>query len=255
MKYENILVKKNNAAVTIAFNRPEVLNAMSLELWRELNQAILELKKDPQVKVVILRGAGGRAFSVGMDLKAAYKTFATAVEQVGQAIHGCCRDLMQSPKIAVGVVDGYCFGGALELLLACDYTIATENAVFSLPEMNLGLPCMVEAALLVPAVGLAKAREMCYFAWNYDARKGEKMGIVNEVVKNDGLEQRLSEVVRELSDKDAAALKVQKDIIYKWLTTDIETAMQYSILAMKLCQGSPAQTEAMQAFLERKKKT
>lgn len=253
MKYENILVEKKNTIVTITFNRPEVLNAMSLDLWRELDSAIIEAGKDARVKVVILRGAGGRAFSVGMDIKTTHKTFATAVEKIGQAVHGCCRDLMQSKKVAVGVVDGYCFGGALHLLLACDYAIATEDAVFSLPEMNLGFPCMVEAALLVPAVGLAKAREMCYFAWNYDAHRAEKMGIVNEVVKKDELEKRLLHTVKELAEKDETALAVQKDIIYKWLTTDIETAMQYSILAMKLCQGSLAQTESMKAFLGRKK--
>lgn len=253
MKYANLLVGKKDNVVTITFNRPSVLNAMNLDLWRELNSAILDAKKAEQVKVVVLRGAGGRAFSVGMDLKATYDTFATAVEKVGYAIHGCCRDLMQSPKIFVGVVEGYCFGGALELLLACDYSIASENAAFSLPEMNLGLPCMVEAALLVPTVGLAKAREMCYFARNYSAFEAEKIGMVNKVVKKEEMEAQLSSIVQEFLAKDATALAVQKDIIYKWLTTDIETAMQYSILAMKLCQGSPAQTESMKEFLEKKK--
>jgi len=252
MEYENIVVERDNSAVTITFNRPEVLNAMNLELWNELHKAILDLKEDKQVKVVVLRGAGGRAFSVGMDLKSAYNTFVTAVEKVGQTIHGCCRDLMQIPQVAVGIVQGYCYGGALELLLSCDYAIATEDAVFSLPEMNLGLPCMVEAALLVPTVGLLTAKEMCYLARKYDAYKAERMGLVNEVVKAEELEQRLSQVVHELVDKDAAALAVQKDIIYKWLTTDLETAMQYSILAMKLCQGSPAQKAGMKAVSERK---
>jgi len=112
---------------------------------------------------------------------------------------------------------------------------------------------MVESALLVNTVGLLKAKEMCYFARNYDARQSERMGLVNEVVKTDELEERLSQVVGELLDKDATALAVQKDIIYKWLTTDLEAAMQYSILAMKLCQGSPAQKARMKAFLERKR--
>ena len=254
MKYENILVKRKEDVVTIAFNRPSVLNAMSLDLWGELHSAILAVNQDEKVKVVVLRGTGGRAFSVGMDLKASYNTFATAVEKVGQAIHGCCQDLMQSPKIFIGVVEGYCFGGALELLLACDYSIASDDSVFSLPEMNLGLPCMVEAALLVPTVGLAKAREMCYFARNYSAQEAEKMGMVNKAVKKHEVEKQLASVVQEFLMKDATALAVQKDIIYKWLTTDIETAMQYSILAMKLCQGSPAQTNSMKAFLEKKKR-
>jgi enoyl-CoA hydratase len=254
MKYENILFKKKDTTVTITFNRPRVLNAMTPQSWRELHQAILELKKYPQVKVVILRGAGDRAFSAGVDLKARQKILADADGKTGQAIHECCRALMQSTKVAVGAVQGYCLGGALELLLACDYSLVTEDAVFSLPEMKLGLPCVVEAALLVPAVGLAKAKEICYLARNYNAYQAEKMGLVNEVVKKDDLEARLAEVIREFSDKDATALAVQKDIIYKWLTTDLETAMQYSSLAANLCHGSPAQKEAVKSFLEKNKK-
>jgi len=253
MDYENIRVKPDGDQLTITLNRPQVMNAMSLELWRELHQAILALKENRQVKVVVLRGAGSRAFSAGTDLKSTQDAFLTAVEEVGKTIHGCCRDLMQIPQVVVAVVQGYCFGAALELVLAGDYAIATEDAVFSLPEMNLGLPCMVEAALLVPAVGLSRAREMCYFARQYDAYRAERMGLVNEVVKTENLEERVSQVVKELTDKDATALAVQKDIIYKWLTTDLETAMQYSILAMKLCQGSPAQRAAIKAFLRRKK--
>ena len=254
MDYKNIVVERDNAVVTVILNRPQVLNATNLELWAELHRAVLDLKEDREVKVVVLRGAGDRAFSVGMDLKSEYDTFATAVEKIGLAIHGCCRELMQLPQVVVVVVQGYCFGGSLELMLAGDYVIAIEKAIFSLPEMNVGLPCMVESALLVSTVGLLKAKEMCYFARTYDANQAERMGLVNEVVKAEELEPRRSQVVGELLDKDATALAVQKDIIYKWLTTDLEAAMQYSILAMKLCQGSPAQQASMKAFLERKRK-
>jgi enoyl-CoA hydratase len=253
MGYKNIRVEKifGNAAVTIVFNRPEVLNAMNLEMWEELHEVVLKVKADSDTKVLVLRGAGDRSFSVGMDLRKTYEIFSTAVEQVGLTIHRCCRDLMQIPQVVVCEVHGYCFGAAFELMLACDYVIATEDSVFSLPEMNVGLPCMVEAALLVSTVGLLKAKEMCYFAWKYDADKAERMGLVNEVVRAVERERRVSEIIQELNDKDATALAVQKDIIYKWLTTDLETAMQYSILAMKLCQGSPAQKAAMKAFLKK----
>ncbi len=256
MEYENISVvrEKNDAVVIITLNRPQVLNATNLDLWDDLHKAIGDIKEDRRARVVVLRGAGSRSFSVGMDLKSTYDTFTTAIEEVGRAIHGCCREIMQIPQIVVCDVRGYCFGGALELMLACDYVIATEDSVFSMPEMNVGLPCMVESALLVHAVGLHKAREMCYFAWKYDAHRAERMGLINEVVSLDTREQRVSQIVDELIGKDATALAVQKDIIYKWLTTDLEAAMQYSILAMKLCQGSPAQVTAMKAFLEKKGK-
>ena len=249
-----IRIDRQDAGVTITLNRPEVLNAMSLDMWNELHQAVQDVKNDHTVKVLVLRGAGGRAFSAGMDIKTEYETFSSSIDKIGNTIHGCCRDMMTLPQVVVCVIEGYCFGGALELMLACDYVLANENAIFSMPEMKVGIPCMVEAALLVPAVGLLKAKEMCYLGWTYDAFKAERMGLVNEVVKVEVLEHRLSQIVSDLITMDAGALAVQKDIIYKWLTTDLETAMQYSILAMKLCEGSLAQRTLMKAALTKKEK-
>ena len=249
-----LLVERNANWATLTLNRPQKHNAMTLELWQTLHRTLLEFKKDRSISLIVLRGAGGHAFSAGMDIREEYQTFCTAVHEVGNAIHGCCRDLMQLPQVVLCVVDGYCFGAALELMLACDYVMADEKAVFSLPEMKVGIPCMVEAALLVQVVGLLKAKEMCYFGWNYDARQALEMGLINELVEGALLEQKVSERIHDLSAMDPAALDVQKDIIYKWLTTDLETAMQYSILAMKPCEGSPAQRKRMKRALQNKKR-
>ncbi len=250
---KTVAIHRQDAAVTITLNRPEVLNAMSLEMWNELHQAVRDLKNDDTVKALILRGAGGRSFSAGMDIKKEFETFTSDIVKIGNTIPGCCREIMKIPQVVVCVIEGYCFGGALELMLACDYVLANEHAVFSMPEMKVGIPCMVEAALLVPTVGLLRAKEMCYLGRTYDAPLAERMGLVNEVVKARELEQRLSHFISELTAMDAKALSVQKEIIYKWLTTDLETAMQYSILAMKHCEGSPAQQTLMQAALKKKK--
>jgi len=98
-------------------------------------------------------------------------------------------------------------------------------------------------------VGLLKAKEMCYFGRSYDASQALQMGLVNEVVGESVLEQRLKERISDLCDMDPSALAVQKDIIHKWLTSDLETAMQYSILAMKPCEGSEAQRNRMRQAL------
>jgi enoyl-CoA hydratase/carnithine racemase len=247
-----IIIHRRDAVVTIALNRPEVQNAMSVEMWNELHQGVKDLKDDHSVKVLILRGTGGRSFSSGMDIKKEYETFTSDIAKIGNIIHGCSREMMTIPQVVVCVVEGYCFGGALELMLACDFVLANDLAVFSMPEMKVGIPCMVEAALLVPTVGLLKAKEMCYLGRTYDAFEAKRMGLVNEVVKAGELEQRLSQFISELTSMDAKALSVQKEIIYKWLTTDLETAMQYSILAMKQCEGSEAQRTRMKAALRKK---
>lgn len=256
MSSENRTVKidRQDAIVTATLNRPEVLNAMSVEMWNELHEAVRSLEDDHTVKVLVLRGAGGRSFSSGMDIKKEFETFTSEIAKLGNIIHGCCRDLMKIPQVVVCVVEGYCFGGALELMLACDFVLANDKAIFCMPEMKVGIPCMVEASLLVPTVGLLKAKEMCYLGRSYDAMEAEKMGLVNEVVKAEDLKHRLSGFLSELTAMDALALSVQKEIIYKWLTTDLETAMQYSILAMKKCEGSQAQQTLMKAALRKKKR-
>lgn len=252
-EHKTVKIDRQDAVVTVTLNRPEVLNAMSVEMWNELHQAVRDLNEDHSVKALILRGAGGRSFSSGLDIKKEYETFTTDIAKLGNIIHGCCRDIMIIPQVVVCVIEGYCFGGALELMLACDFVLANERAVFSMPEMKVGIPCMVEAALLVPTVGLIKAKEMCYLGRTYDAYEAERMGLVNEVFKAEELEQRLSQFIGELTAMDAKALSVQKEIIYKWLTTDLEAAMQYSILAMKQCEGSDAQKSLMKAALKKKK--
>lgn len=254
MESENktVRIDRQDMVVTATLNRPEVLNAMSVEMWNELHEAVKRLRDEQKVKALVLRGAGGRSFSSGMDIKKEFETFTSDISKLGYVIHGCCRDLMNLPQVVVCVIEGYCFGAALELMLSCDFVLANDKAVFCMPEMKVGIPCMVEAALLVPAVGLLKAKEMCYLGRSYDAAEAEKMGLVNEVVKADDLENRLSEFLSELTAMDGLSLSVQKEIINKWLTTDLETAMQYSILAMKKCEGSEAQQSLMKSALKKK---
>ena len=249
---ETVKFDRQNGIATATLNRPEVLNAMSVEMWNELHHIVRNLRDDDSVKVLVLRGAGGRSFSSGMDIKKEFETFTSDIVKLGKIIHGCCREIMNLPQVVVCVVEGYCFGGALELMLACDFVLANDKAVFCMPEMKVGIPCMVEAALLVSTVGLLKAKEMCYLGRFYDAVEAKTMGLVNEVIPQEELEHRLSEFLVELTTMDALALSVQKEIIYKWLTTDLESAMQYSILAMKKCEGSQAQQALMKSALKKK---
>ncbi len=100
-----VLTERNGRQVTLTLNRPEKHNAMTLELWRMPHRTILEVGDDRSVRIIVLRGAGGRAFSAGMDIREAYQTFRTAVGDIGHAIHGCCRDLMQLSQVVLCVVE------------------------------------------------------------------------------------------------------------------------------------------------------
>ncbi|MFC1857249.1 enoyl-CoA hydratase/isomerase family protein [Thermodesulfobacteriota bacterium] len=251
MSYNTILVDTRDKVQTITFNRPRVLNAMSTELWGELKDALNKAKDDPEAKVLVITGTG-KAFSAGTDVKEVTKLISGSGVKIWRLMHDTITTARYLPKPVICAVRGYCIGGALELMISCDMVIASETARFSMKELEIGIPNIMEAALLVATIGNLRAKELCYTADWWDAQKAEKVGLVNEVVADDKLEERVKEVATKMANKDPLALAVQKDIINKWLTTDLEAAMDYSIMAMMQCQGSEGQKEGMRAFLEKR---
>jgi len=251
MPYNTILVDTENKVQTIIFNRPRVLNAMSTELWGELQDALNKAGEDPEVKVLVITGAG-KAFSAGTDVKEVAKIMPGSGVKVQQLMHDTITAARYLPKPVICAVRGYCIGGAVELMISCDMAIASETARFSMKELEIGIPNIIEAALLVATIGNLRAKEFCYTADWWDAQKAERAGLVNEVVPDDQLEARVKEVAAKMAGKDALALAVQKDIINKWLTTDLEAAIDYSMMAILQCQGSGGQKEGMGAFVEKR---
>jgi len=252
MSYNTILVETEDRVQTITFNRPHVLNAMSTELWGELKDALNKARDDSEVKVLVITGAG-KAFSAGTDVKEMVKIMPGSGARVQQLMHDTITVARYLPKPVICAVRGYCIGAAVELMISCDMAVASETARFSMKELEVGIPNIIEAALLVATIGNLRAKEFCYTADWWDAQKAERVGLINEVVADDQLETRVKEVATRMASKDALALAVQKDIINKWLTSDLETAIDYSIVAMLQCQGSAGQKEGMGAFLEKRK--
>jgi enoyl-CoA hydratase/carnithine racemase len=251
MSYNTILVETKDKVQTITFNRPEVLNALSTELWRELKDALVKAGDNADANVVVITGAG-KAFSAGTDLKEVARLMPESGVQLQQLMHDTITTARYLPKPVICAVRGYCIGGAVELMISCDMVITSDTGRFCMKEMEIGIPNVIEAALLVATIGALRAKEFCYTADWWDAQKAEKVGLVNEMVADDKLEARVKEVAEKMAGKDTLALAVQKDIINKWLTTDLETAMDYSMMALLRCQGSEGQKEGMGAFVEKR---
>jgi enoyl-CoA hydratase/carnithine racemase len=234
MIFETILLEKPDNIARITLNRPRAMNAMSRKMLKEVQQAVTDIKNDPKVKVVILSAAGDRAFCAGTDMK----EMAGTPGDNGILLHETLTSIRNLPKPVVCAVKGYCLGSGLDLMLSSDLAIAGENALFGMPEINVGVVSNVEAAIMSRAMSIFRAKEMCLLGDHFDAQKAERCGLVNEVVPLARLEARVNELANKLASKDATALAVQKDVINKWLTTDLETAMDYSIIAHSLCHGA-----------------
>ena len=252
MAYKTLLIEKKEKIATLTINRPQVRNAINTELLRELKQAMERLGYDPEVKVIVLKGAGDKAFSAGTDVKEAARLIPLGADKMLSVLHEVYTAVRLCPKPVVCAVSGYCLGAGLELMLSCDIVIASETAKFAMPEINLGLPSVAEAAIIPMAIGILRAKELVLAGETWDARKADRVGLVNEVVPAALFEKRVWEVATNLASKDALALAVQKDVCHKWMTTDLETAMDYSVLAIGRTEGTKGM-EDMSAFLERRK--
>lgn len=249
---ECVAVSKEGAIGRLTLARPEVLNAIDGELLAQLEAGLSKLCAEPEVRVIALDSASERAFSSGIDVAWVKDMDRWSGREVGRELHRAFDAVRTVDKVVVAVVDGLCLGAGLELAVSCDLIIASDRSEFGLPNINVGIPAIVEAALLPACVGIQGARELCYTGRNWDARKAEQRGLINACVPAGELDATASEWLDLVASKSARALAVQKDIVHKWMTTDVEAAIDFSINSVVLSWMTQDQREGMGAFLEKR---
>jgi len=200
MVYENLLYQKDGGIARLTIDRPEVMNALNPALLLEIKAAVQDAGKDDNVGVIVLTGAG-RAFSAGVDLET-LKECRLERGRVGPILDdpgwALINTIQAVPKVVIAMVNGYCFTGALEIVLACDLIIASEEARFGDTHARWGLrPSWGMSQRLPHTVGILKAKELSFTADMITAREAERIGLVNMVVPADKLE----ETVQELAEK------------------------------------------------------
>ena len=247
-----ITCNKEGPVYRLTLNRPEVLNALNAVMLGEIRQALGEATDDPQAKVILIDSASDRAFSAGIDVAYVKDLSGFDVREVGRELHRTFLALRTTEMPIVTAIDGLCLGAGLELAISCDFMIATNRSRFGLPNIDRGIPAIVEAALLPMAVGIQGAREMAYTGEFWDADKAERRGLVHAVASPEDFAAEIDAWIGRLVDKPALALATQKEIIHKWMTTDLETAIDYSINTVVLNFASRDQQEGMKAFVEKR---
>lgn len=253
MKLEKILFEQKGQRGIITLNRPEVLNAIDGQVLDELEYILKECNHHDDIRIILLKSTGEKAFCSGIDV--AYSKGGTPMDNrdIGKRLHEVfylCRTLK---KVILVEVDGYCLGAGLELAVSCDLIIATDRSQFGLPNINVGIPAIVEAAVLPQAVGIMNAKELCYTGLFWDAKKALNRGLINEVCTADDLEAEVEKWISRLETRSPMAQMTQKEIIHQWMTTDIEAAIDFSINTVALNYFTNDQKEGMGAFLEKRK--
>ncbi|MBI4728196.1 MAG: enoyl-CoA hydratase/isomerase family protein [Acidobacteria bacterium] len=241
-----------DGAFRITLARPEVLNAIDARMLTEIRAAVAEAERDPRARVIVVGSASDRAFSAGIDI--AYVKDLTGFEarEVGRELHRTFLALRTSEKPVIAAIDGLCLGAGLELAVSCDVCIATDRSRFGLPNINRGIPAIVEAAILPAAIGIQGAREMALTGEFWDAAKAERRGLLHAVVPAEALAAEVDLWRARLAAKSPQALATQKEIIHKWMTTDLEAAIDFSINTVVLNFATRDQREGMASFLEKR---
>lgn len=228
MDFENIIVEKKEGIAKITLNRPQVLNALNQQIIAEIQAALEDIARDDSVGVVLITGAG-RAFSAGLDIKAISGgvrggNVGAELLEVGSGIIEAMESL---PKPVIAMVNGYCLTGALELALACDMIIASENAVFGDTHARWGLrPGWGLSQRLPRLVGVMKAKELSFTAEMISAEEAQRIGLVNKVVPVEKLEEAAQELAGKILSNSRGSLAAYKTLINQGMKVDLATGLK-----------------------------
>jgi enoyl-CoA hydratase len=210
--------EKRDHAAWLTLNRPDRLNALSDELKDSIISAAVDASVDPDVWVVVLRGAGDRAFCVGADLKELRErdqTGASPVTPMLEERRNLYEAVLEIPKPTIASVRGYALGGGYELAMACDLRVASSDAVFGMPESRRGMGANFGSVVLPRLIPRALAMEMLYLGDQVDAPRAQSMGLVNRVWPDEELEARTEEFVAELLTRAPITLRRYKEMALK----------------------------------------
>ena len=245
------MVGNNSVAVT-RLNGRGPLNLLGRSVFNDLNDELDRLNLDRNVRAMILIGSGDQAFSAGVDLHQMKDLNPVDAESFITELHAPARKLLTMSIPAIAAIKGPCLGGALELILACDIRIATGDAIFGLPEVQVGIPSVIEASLLPPTIGLGRARRMLLTGETVNAAEALAIGLVDRVVSADQLMDAAQETANTFLGMSRDVVASQKDIVAKWLELGEEDSAAFTIREFSRIFTTPAPHEGMSAFLEKR---
>lgn len=254
MSYENILFEVKDGVGVLTFNRPKALNALNPKTLEEVADVIDRVKKDPSTRVLLLTGAGEKAFVAGADITEFQKMNPLAARQFAERGQEIFFQLEQLAIPVIAVVNGFALGGGCEIAMSCDFIYASEKAKFGQPEINLGIiPGFGGTQRLARLVGRAKAKELCMTAEMIDAQQAKDLGLVAKVFPPDQLLEESMKVAGALAGKAPVALRAIKQIVDRGCDVDLKSGCALEAESFGVCFSSLDAKEGIAAFVEKRK--
>jgi 3-hydroxypropionyl-coenzyme A dehydratase len=248
-----IQVEKKEDIAIVRINRPEKLNAMNIDVIKEMGSVMDQLDKDDSVKVVIVTGTGEKAFSAGADIEYMSKISPLEAERYAITGHDTLNRIANLNKPVIAAVNGYALGGGCELALACDIRVASKNAALGQPEVTIGIcPRWGGTQRLMRVIGSARAKDLIFTGRRVNADEAFQMGLVNKVVELPQLLDECMNIAKQIAKNSAIAVRVSKTLLNRGLDSDINTGLKLEIFGWTVCFTHPDREQRMTAFVQKK---
>ena len=270
MTFDNLTIERDGAVAVLWLDRPEKLNALHRALWHSIPAAVAHLDADPEVRAIVLAGRG-KAFCAGIDLvdHAPFMAGGGSLSGRGDSAVGKRRALYDdirryqqtascfasTNKPVIAAVHGACIGGGMDLITACDVRLASADATFSVRETKIAMVADVGTLQRLPLViGDGPARELIFTGCDFDARRAKEIGLVNDVLPDhEALMARARLLAQEIAANSPLAVQGSKQVLGFALRRDVDAALDYVALWNSAFLHSADLTEAMTAFMQRRK--
>jgi enoyl-CoA hydratase len=254
VSYRNIRLETPEEGIyVLTINRPKVLNALNSATIAELDEAIRQVRRDTEARVLLVTGAGDKAFVAGADISEMQGMSSLAAKDFGQRGLTVFRSLENLPVPVIAVVNGYALGGGCELAMSCDWILAADHAVFGQPEVNLGIPPGFGGTQrLLRLVGRGTAMEILITGRQVKAEEALRIGLATKVYPQQQLMAEALAVARVIRTKGPIAVRLAKEVVQRGQDLDLENACVLESEVFGLAFSTEDQSEGMAAFLERR---
>lgn len=243
--------RTEGVVATVTISNARRLNTMNSALMGQFVAEMAALAANRKLRAVILTGDGDKAFIGGADVKEmGLIRDAAGARAFISRVHACCAAIRSIPVPTIARIQGFALGAGLEMAAACDLRVASENAVFGMPEVKLGIPSVVEAALLPMLVGWGRTRQMLLLGENFDARQAFEWHFVERVTPRDRLDEAVEEWVGQILTCAPAALRLQKSLIRSWEDLPLRAAIAAGIDAFAAAYDTDEPKSKMRHFLD-----
>jgi enoyl-CoA hydratase len=253
MQFETLLVDRADAVATVTINRPEALNALNTQVFADLSNCLAGLESETDIRAIVIRGAGEKAFVAGADIKE--MTGMTPDMAVRRSTRGMLLydQIRHQPQPVIASIRGYALGGGMLLAMACDIRIAAESAEFGYPEIRLGIfPGTGGTVLIDRLIGPGTARAICLTGERFSARRAFELGIVTHLVADAELAAETGRLSALIAGYSPVALRELKGVLNASMERDFEAARQVELQAYGRTFASADRVEGTTAFVEKR---